>query len=251
MEISGAEMIECVMDRYVYVLPNEDGSPFYIGVGKGDRMHHHVRKAKRGILETKNKTKHQYIVDCIQRGYTPEPYKIAEDLSIAHALAYEQTLIAWYGRRALGGGPLLNANAGGCGSMDPIPSVRARLSEAHKGRKQPLEVVAKRAASNRGQKRSAEICAKISELQRKAYAARPEKRKISPEHRAILLKAVSNPTPETRAKWAISRLGRVWSPQSLAKIAEKARNRSPEERARRSEGARRMWIRRKARAQIA
>lgn len=116
-------------DRYVYVIDDEHGQPCYVGVGKGNRMHDHVRDARSGKNKIGGPDKFKYLVDCLARGFTPQPYKVAESLTVADAIEYEKTLIAWYGRRDLGTGILLNASSGGFGVKDHAKSTLAKMSD--------------------------------------------------------------------------------------------------------------------------
>lgn len=111
-----------------------DGLPCYVGVGTSDkRMHSHIAKLKSGKIGKHNSNKDRYFLMCLANGFTPQPQKVAEGLSVAEAFSYEQVLIAWYGRIDLGTGPLLNANAGGYGGgRQPSPSTRIKFSERSK-----------------------------------------------------------------------------------------------------------------------
>jgi hypothetical protein len=138
-----------VCDRYVYVIAGGDGRPCYIGVGKGDRMWHHIRDARHrrgGDTE-----KRRYLIRCLAKGYVPPHYKVAEDLTMFEATEYEKVLIAWYGRRDLGTGCLFNASAGGFGVKN-----HAKANHWKRGWKQSPEIIEKRIAPIRGRKRSDE-----------------------------------------------------------------------------------------------
>src|ERR1017187_1827478 len=115
--------------RYVYAINDEHGEPCYIGMGKGKRMHQHAKDARLGL---RDRALHRYINDCAARGITLETYRVAEELSWENALAYEETLIAWYGRRDLGRGNLLNNCAGGVGTKVRSPASSAAMSEKMK-----------------------------------------------------------------------------------------------------------------------
>jgi hypothetical protein len=129
-------------DRYVYCIDDEDGVPVYIGVGKRDRLNSHIQEAKvgRGPRRKVNFEKYEYFVACLQRGYEPKPYKIAEHLTPHEALEFERFLVAWYGRRDLGTGSLLNRNNGGYGSRNPSASTRAKLAAAVAGKPRHPEI---------------------------------------------------------------------------------------------------------------
>lgn len=182
-------------DRYVYVIPDQDGTPCYIGVGRGRRINIHLEQARRGQVK-QNAAKCRFLIDCLSRGFEPIPFKVAEDLSIEESAGYERTLIAWYGRRDLGTGCLFNASSGGAGMKDLSKESREKIGQ-----------------KLRGQKRTPEVIAKISEgLRRRVW------------------------TPESRAKIVASRLGKPHSEQTKINISKAAKGkiRSDETRSRMS-----------------
>jgi hypothetical protein len=200
-------------DRYVYVIEDEDGVPCYIGVGKRNRMHHHIRDARRGYFGRNNRVRVQFFIDCLSRGFVPEPYKAAEDLTADEAFAYERILVSFYGRRDLGTGCLLNAGDGGHGPRNPAPSLRLRRSEAARrmftGRPSPF----------RGLKRSKDFCEKISAAARN----------MSAEHRAKLSAAGRRRimTQVTREKIRGSKKGLKPSAEARKNLSKARQGRRP------------------------
>lgn len=95
---------------YTYILHRINGAPFYVGMGKGDRIAAHQRDAvkRRGH-------KHSIIRQILSQGgevgYVISFFNTRED-----AICNERSLIQLYGRRNTVGGPLLNLTDGGEGT---------------------------------------------------------------------------------------------------------------------------------------
>ncbi len=90
---------------YVYAYLREDGSPYYIGKGKGSRAYakHHRSNGTNLLPKNKNQIK-----------------VIAHSLLEQEAYFLEQCLIKIYGRKDLGTGILRNRADGGEGRTGPI-----------------------------------------------------------------------------------------------------------------------------------
>ena len=101
------------MEYYVYEYLREDGTPYYVGKGKNRRW-----AQKHGVaVPPKERVRF-----------------VAKGLDEITAFKLEEELIAKYGRKDLGTGPLRNLTAGGEG-YTPGPEVRAKYSAAKKGKK--------------------------------------------------------------------------------------------------------------------
>lgn len=162
---------------YLYTVGDKvvafDHEPFYVGKGKGRRMYQHLEGCNRRGTHRKVQK-----INAIERaGYAPIVRQLSKEEPEATALAKEILLIAAVGRADLKSGPLTNHSDGGEGPAGQIisPERRAHLSNINKGKKlsddtkrriseaskrrdashlHAPEVVAKRATTLRGRKRS-------------------------------------------------------------------------------------------------
>ena len=98
---------------YVYEYLREDGTPYYVGKGKGDRW----RDSHSVVVPPKERVRF-----------------VEENLTESEAFKLEEHLILKYGRLDLGTGILRNLTSGGEGAT-PGPKVRQKLSDVKKGRK--------------------------------------------------------------------------------------------------------------------
>lgn len=81
---------------YVYQLVDpRDGAIFYVGKGKGDRVRHHVRQAKRGRIG--NQEKHDRIIAILADGRIPVEMIVAEFDDEREAIDHEEDLIKFHG----------------------------------------------------------------------------------------------------------------------------------------------------------
>jgi hypothetical protein len=128
---------------YVYAYLREDGSPYYIGKGSGERA---WKKGKHEI----NKPKHKKLIVIVETNLTE-----------IGSLAVERRLIKWYGRKDNNTGILRNKTDGGEGISGWIASddTRKKMSKSRSeknhylfGKSQTTESNLKRSNSLIGEK---------------------------------------------------------------------------------------------------
>ena len=107
---------------YTYAYLREDGTPYYIGKGKGDRLYRKVGKPC-ATPKDKNKIIH-----------------LKTNLTEEEAFNHERYMIFILGRKDLGTGILLNKSDGGEGRSGYIPTeeLKRNQSEKMKGENNPL-----------------------------------------------------------------------------------------------------------------
>lgn len=121
-------------DFYIYLHSTVDGSvPFYVGKG---RLRRAYSKHGRSTFWNSIVSKHGFKVDII-----------SANLNEGDAFLHEKRFIAFYGKRTLGLGPLINLADGGEGVSGhtnqnwryrvETEESRRKKSESHKGKKRP------------------------------------------------------------------------------------------------------------------
>lgn len=221
-------------DVYVYILYREDGvTPFYVGLGIGNRWLAHERDAER------NKTyKDRIILKMRRNGCLQVPkMKIAEGLTRPQAALMEIDLIAKFGRHP--NGLLTNRTAGGEGFLDPSDDVReklciarrrrppasaetrAKISEKNRGKLHgpcPEERKERIRASVKGFRHTDEAKAKISQASRQHGIPSAVRAKMVASR---IVNGTNKHSKETIERLRVASTGRTHSPESIEKRRKK------------------------------
>jgi len=165
-------MDKYMMLYYVYAyLRKSDGTPYYIGKGKGKRAYH----KDHNVSVPNDKSKIIFL---------------ETHLSEVGSLAIERRMIGWYGRKDLGTGILRNQTDGGEGASGAIFSEerRAKIGTASRNRSAESNAKIADASRNRSPETRAKIVAALTGQHR------------TDEQRAAMSIAKSNPSEETCQK---------------------------------------------------
>lgn len=173
---------------YVYQYLRDDGTPYYIGKGKGRRAWQWHLRSNGTNMMPQDSSKIQII---------------KENLSEADATALEILLIEQYGRKDLGTGILRNMTNGGEGMSGHIRPQSAIDSQKKKitGKQRPQEVIDRIAKSNTGKKRSDETKRKLSESHTGLKQSEETKKKRSAKLKGIVR------SEELKKQWSESKKG--------------------------------------------
>lgn len=145
---------------YVYQLRRADRrEPFYVGKGKGRRIHTHFQLKNLLTHSHKNHT----IIKANTEGVPILREILFEGLTHEESLRVEVWHIKMWGRSDLGEGPLTNLSDGGDGNIGHIDSKESRLKKslAHKGKLKSPETIEKVRQIHIGLKRNADTCERI------------------------------------------------------------------------------------------
>ena len=179
---------------YVHRRPNT-GEVFYVGKGSGQRAWQFRGRSRHWYSIV---AKHGFVVEIARGG-----------LQEWAAFEHEQELIALYGRKDCGQGPLVNTTDGGDGPSGTIFSdaLRSQISERQRGdcnvskRADVREKLAASATGDQNPMKSAETQKKVSAANTGKRASEETRKRMSDAHKGKVFSA------ETRAKIGASRMG--------------------------------------------
>ena len=109
-------------EYYVYLYKDLDGTPVYVGKGKGNRAFEHLNRSTNNRLN-------KFIAARSNEGHTIEPEIVAAG-SEDNMLMVEVAVIKLFGRADKMLGPLFNNTDGGEGVSNPSDEIRERMSQA-------------------------------------------------------------------------------------------------------------------------
>lgn len=178
---------------YTYAFLREDGTPYYIGKGKGNRAY---TKCGRSVgVPSRDR------ILLLKTGLTEE-----------EAFRHEIYMIAVFGRKDLGTGILWNFTDGGDGASNPSKETREKLSRASSNISD--ETREKIRASSLGRKHTPESKEKLR--QANLGKKHPNQKKRSEETKEKIRRAKTGlkHTPEAREKMRRAHAGRVGRPHT-------------------------------------
>ena len=196
------------MDYYVYLHRKKtNGEVFYVGKGKEDRAWDYYRSDYwKRITE-----KHGRVVEILEHG-----------LQEWYAFELEKYMIAYYGRKDLGYGKLINFTDGGEGSSGVVCSkeTREKMSLASLGKPKSEEMRKKLSETNTGHSVS-------SETREKIRVANTGKVMSEEFRKSVSIRLIGNThllghrhSEETKVKISEAGTGRVLSNEAKANIAK-------------------------------
>jgi hypothetical protein len=183
-------------DFYTYAYLREDGTPYYIGKGKGKRVY---KKSRKEINPPKDKSKIIFL---------------KQNLTEEEAFKHEKYMIDVLGRKDLGTGVLRNLTDGGDGTSGLLWSDehRRKISETQKGQSNSFY---NKSHSKETRKKISEAMKGKKHPQYGKNISEEHKNKLSKVHKGKIpwnkgKKGVQIPSEETRKKRSEAMKKRKW-----------------------------------------
>jgi hypothetical protein len=182
---------------YTYAYLRKDGTPYYIGKGRGNRIY----SKDRGVSLPKDKSRIIFL---------------KKNLAETEAFKHEIYMIFVFGRKDLGTGILYNKTDGGEGCSGVVMSAetRRRMSDAKKGKTTSEETRRKISDAKKGKTTSEETRRKMSEANKGKTTSEETRRKMSEANKG------KTTSEETRRKIGEANKGKTTSEETRRKIGE-------------------------------
>ena len=107
------------MNNYYVYIYEDNNIPFYVGMGTGDRMFHHLNEVMKDRIVSGNSHKVNKVKKIVNEDRLPHIIKVDDNLSREQAIELEIFLIEIIGRSDLNLGTLTNMTNGGEGGVKP------------------------------------------------------------------------------------------------------------------------------------
>ena len=195
---------------YVYELRDESDTCFYVGKGRGQRMHEHVYKARAG----QDTPRAARIRQILARRGTVEAVPVFWTSDEQAAYAEEVRLIAFHGRHGL-----TNQTSGGCGIRDLSPESREKIAASRRGVVASAETRQRQRTAKLGKPRSPETRAKIAAYQRGSAHPWARLPRSQETRRKLATFAGRKHSRATIAKMRAAKMGHVVSAETRRKLS--------------------------------
>lgn len=211
---------------YVYTLNRPNGVPFYVGMGRGNRVQRHEDTARRG----EKSHKANVIRKIWAQGLQVQRSIVERFPTSIEAKAFEVELIRQIGRLDIGAGPLVNLTAGGDGASGTSAEMRRRIGAATRAAMASPDIQEK-CRAHMARLRTDPEWAAARENELKDYWKDPANRAAQSERTKRYFESLDDATrktararqraalnsPSVREKMRAAKLGKKQSPEHVEK----------------------------------